>query len=219
VDARPGVQSVECLQVRALHCASIRGGRKPDNLDGDPRIQRWRSLWRLVAAIGWLACFPSALGDKAATSKPMRVYKILLAWASLAMPLSWPRHTLGFLAFLRDVWGGRTSFDARTMNVRVIGGWLGRRTARGFTLGMFSFHNPERLSTSTLLHQSGHVLNYAAFGFIHLVFQCICLGNRNSMWERLAESHVPSGNRRIDAYDQDDDWPRLRMWGPGAVVY
>lgn len=173
----------------------------------------------ILAVIGWLACFPPALGDKVTASVVMRIYKIMLAWSSLTMPLCWPGHALGLLAFMREVWSGRTSFDARTMNVRVVGGWLGRRTARGVTLGMFSFHNPERLTTSTLLHQSGHVLNHAAFGFFHLVFQFICLGNRHTMWERLAESHVPRGNRKTDAYDQDEDWPRLRQWGPGATSY
>lgn len=173
----------------------------------------------IIATLGWLSCFPPALSDKVAASLPMRVYKSVLAWASLAMPLSWPGHALGLVAFLCAVWGGRVSFDARTMNLRIIGGWLGGLTTRGVTIGMFSFHNPTRLTTSTLLHQSGHVLNHAAFGFIHLIFQFICLGNRNTMWERLAESHVPRGNRRIDAYDQDDDWPRLRMWGPGATAY
>ena len=173
----------------------------------------------IVGGLGWLACFAPVLSDPMTASLPMRIYKLILAWASLAMPLSWPGHALGLLAFLCAVWGGRCRFDWRTMNVRVIGGWLGRLTARGLTLGAFSFHNPTRLTTSTLLHQSGHALNHAAYGFVHLVFQFICLGNRNIMWERLAESHVPLGNRRVDAYDQDDDWPRLRMWGPGATSY
>lgn len=173
----------------------------------------------IVGSIGWLACFAPVLSNPMTASLAMRIYKLVLAWSSLLMPLSWPGHALGLLTFLCGNWGSGRRFYWNTMNLAVSGGWLGRLTRRGVTLGAFSFHNPERLTTSTLLHQSGHALNHAAYGFVHLCFQFICLGNRETMWERLAESHVPLGNRRFDAYDQDDDWPRLRMWGPGAVGY
>lgn len=173
----------------------------------------------IIAGLGWLACFLPALGDPLAASLPARVFRTVLAWASLLMPLSWPGHALGLLALACAVWGGGVRFDWKTMNLRVIGGWLGRLTSRGVTLGAVSFHNPERLTTSTLLHQSGHALSHAAYGFVHLLFQFIGIGNRDALWERIAESHVPPGNRRFDAYDQDDDWPRLRMWGPGATGY
>lgn len=173
----------------------------------------------IVGALGWLACFTPVLSNAMAASLSMRIYKLVLAWSSLAMPLSWPGHALGLLTFLCGNWGSGRRFSWNTMNLAVVGGWLGCLTKRGVTLGAFSFHQPERLTNSTLLHQSGHVLNHAAYGLVHLCFQFICLGNRNAMWERLAESHVPLGNRRVDAYDQDDDWPRLRMWGPGATSY
>lgn len=173
----------------------------------------------IVAAIGWLTCFAPVLSNRMAASLPMRIFKVVLAWSSLAMPMSWPGHVLGLLAFLCAWWGGRIRFDGQTMNVRVLGGWLGQLTRRGVTLGAFSFHQVDRLTTSTLLHQSGHALNHAAYGFLHLLFQFVGFGRRNALWERMAESHVPLGNRRLDAYDQDDDWPRLRMWGPGAMAY
>ena len=173
----------------------------------------------IIASLGWLTCFAPVLSDPMAASLPMRIYKLILAWTSLLMPLSWPGHALGLLAFLCAVWGGRVNIEFRTLNIRVLGGWLGNATRIGVTLGIFSFLPRERLTTSRLMHQGGHVLSHAAYGFIHLLCQFIGLGNRHAMWERLAESHVPLGNRRFDAYDQDDDWPRLRMWGPGATSY
>ncbi|HEX3132851.1 MAG TPA: hypothetical protein VHX44_04620, partial [Planctomycetota bacterium] len=109
----------------------------------------------IVAGLGWLVWIAPLLTNPLVASLPMRLFKIILAWSSLFMPLCWPGHAFGLLAFLTAIWGGRFRFDWRTMNVCVIGGWLGRLTRRGLTLGAFSFHNPERLTTSTLLHQSG----------------------------------------------------------------
>ena len=173
----------------------------------------------IVGAIGWLACIAPALSDPMVASLPMRIYKLVLAWSSLLMPLSWPGHALGLLIFVCAGWGGGRHFYWKTMNMSVGGNWLGRLTRAGLTFGAFSFHQPYQLTDSTRLHHCGHTLNHAAFGFVHLLFQFIGLGNRHAMWERLAESHVPLGNRLRDSYDQGEDHPRLRLWGPGATTY
>jgi hypothetical protein len=173
----------------------------------------------IVAIYAALSCFLPVLSSAFCANIVVRIYKCGFAWLSWFMPLCWPGHAVGFLIFLISFWGGRVRFDWRTCNIRVIGGWCGNLTKRGITFGCFSFHKAHRLTNSTLLHESGHVLNHAAFGFMHLLFQYLGIWTRNGMWERMAESHVPLGNRRLDSYDQDDDWPRLRMWGPGTTTY
>jgi hypothetical protein len=173
----------------------------------------------ILAVIGWLSCFLPVFSDPMVANIGTRIYKLVLGWFSLLMPMCWPGHAIGLLCLLMSVWGNGFNMEWRTCNPRAIGGWIGRVTRRGITFGCVSFHNRDRLTSSTLLHESGHALSHAAYGVFHLLFQYLGIWTRDSMWERIAESHVPLGNRRFDSYDQDDDHPRLRMWGPGSTTY
>ncbi len=65
---------------------------------------------------------------------------------------------------------------------------------------------------ATFEHESGHMLNNAAFGFFPAtrVFE----GNgQDTFWERIAESNVPPGLRGTDPVTPEPDRPKIPQWG------
>lgn len=173
----------------------------------------------IVATIGWLSCFLPIATDAFANNIVTRVYKLILGWTSWLMPMCWPCHALGLLMFLLNLIGIRgLRFDWRTASVQSVGGWIGNLFTRGFTIGGFSVVSPNRLTDATLYHEAGHALNHAAFAFMHLG-HILRFAGRDNTWIKMAESHVPYGLRNSGAYDQGEDWPRLRMWGPGVTEH
>ncbi len=173
----------------------------------------------VLGGLVWLSCFLPVASDAFCANLAVRIYKLVLGWSSWLMPLCWPAHALGLLAFLINLPGIHAlRIDWRTGSVASIGGLLAQLPSRGFTIGGFSFVNADRLTRSRMLHEAGHALNHAAYGFLHL-FHFARFSGRESLWERMAESHVPPGLRRSDSYEQEDDWPRLRLWGPGSTSF
>ncbi len=175
----------------------------------------------ILAIIGWLSCFLPVASDPFTANIGTRIYKAVLGWASWLMPMCWPCHALGLVMFLINLIGIRAfRCHYQAGSFQSIGGILGRLCSpgRGFTIGGFSVLNIDRLTRPSMFHEGGHALNHAAYGFLHLG-HILRFAGRRTTFIAMAESHVPHGLRRSDAYDQGDDWPRLRIWGPGLTQH
>jgi RHS repeat-associated protein len=162
------------------------------------------------------------------------VYQGILGWSSYFMPMSWPGHILGLTLFSLNVAGMLITFgqvdafriraltiDPRTGNIFTVGGWIGALVPRAFNLGAFSIVNPSRfvggaIAPATFEHESGHMLNNAAFGFIHTYASIVTapFATAGDFWERIAESNVPPGLRGTDPVAPEPDRPRIPVWGP-----
>lgn len=152
-----------------------------------------------LGVINFLAAFDGIAGDRGGA------YQAVLGWSSWLMPMSWIATGLGLGAFLINlVAAGVTGNDRGTASrIRSItvdwatgtivthGGVLMRSDTLGYTLGNFVYINRTasmRVAAGTIDHETGHVLQVAAFGSIwHFV----------GAWD---ENVGPSGGRRSNAY-------------------
>lgn len=175
----------------------------------------------ILGLVNFLALFPPIARSDA--------YQGVPGWSSYFMPMSWPGHAIGLLLFVANVVPYVVTLgqvdavrirdlrvDWRTGNIFTVGGWVGNVPDRAFNFGAFSFVNTSRyiggeIAPATFEHESGHMLNNAAFGFFQAarVFEGDAL---NSYWERLAESNVPPGLRGSDPTQPEPDRPRIPLW-------
>ncbi|HSI92754.1 MAG TPA: RHS repeat-associated core domain-containing protein, partial [Jiangellaceae bacterium] len=175
----------------------------------------------ILGVINFLALFPPIARND--------VYQGILGWSSYLMPMSWPGHAIGLILFVVNVVPYLVTFgqvdavrirdlrvDWKTGNIFTVGGWVGQLTPRAFNMGAFSYVNTSRyiggeIAPATFEHESGHMLNNAAFGIFQAtrVFEGDGL---NSYWERLAESNVPPGLRGSDPTQPEPDRPKIPLW-------
>jgi hypothetical protein len=175
-----------------------------------------------LGIIGFLSLFPAVAQSD--------VYQGILGWSSYFMPMSWPGHAIGVTLFIINVVPYLVTFgqvdslrikdiviDWKTGNIFTVGGWVGNAGSRAFNVGAFSFVNESRyvdgeIIAATFEHESGHMLNNAAFGIFQATF-IFTGGAVDAYWERLAESNVPDGLRGTDPVTPEPDRPSLPQWG------
>lgn len=152
-----------------------------------------------LGVINFLAAFDGIAGDRGGT------YQAVLGWSSWLMPMSWIATVIGLGVFIFDliaagVSGNDRGTAARIRSIKIDwatgaivthGGLAMDANALGYDLGNFVYINrtaSRRVGAGTIAHETGHVLQVAAFGSIwHFV----------GAWD---ENVGPNGGRKWDAY-------------------
>jgi hypothetical protein len=174
----------------------------------------------VIAVLNFLAVFPLATNP---------FFEGFLGWFSLAMPMAWPGHLLGLFwylinAFFALFFPTRFDMDWPTGGFVLEGSITAvLPSALGYNSGCFSFITPrvarrallpggfDITSEGTLIHETGHALNNAAFGPWFGLANAVENGIRVALGQSTRRTY---GEMIAESHSRSSTAPWVNCWAP-----